>query len=232
METKSKRWYLREKISMSTPVNFDDLIEIFSVNSGDQMITENEPEQATTRATVKQVQSIDLLSLDPLPSAMTAGDVFFGADNLNIKFSTAFQNITFPSGTKIWAFQASYPSGWKLVPDTGDKLLAIVGGSKYTTAGTEGGTWLTEGVNGGDPGGALTIEQIPAHRHRGHKTKTHLSSSAANNGKDPLRGKVAEDDSNFRDRYFNTEETGGGQPHNHGNAWRPRAQVGIIIEKI
>lgn len=216
---------------MTSPVNFDDLTEIFAFNPNDQMITENEPEQATTRATVKQVQGIAIQNLTWLPDQMTVGDVFYVAQS-GINKSCSYENITFASGVRIWILAENYPSGWSLVPNTGDRLLAIKGGSKYTTAGADGGTWLTEGVNGGVPGGALTIEQIPAHRHRGHKTKEHPSSSEPDTDKDALRGKVKEDDSVFKFRYVDSEPTGGNQPHNHGNTWRPRAQVGIIIEKI
>ena len=217
---------------MTSPINFDDLSEIFALNPIDQMITENEPEQATTKATIKQVSGIAIQNLTWLPDDMQSGDVFYYATSSNVNSSVDFDDITFESGTRTWIFAETYPSGWSLVPNTGDKLLAIVGGSKYTTAGTEGGTWLTEGVNGGNPGSGLTIEQIPAHSHRGHKTKEHPSSSEPDTDKDALRGKVREDDDVFRFRYIDSQQTGGGQPHNHSNTFRPRAQVGLIIEKI
>ena len=215
---------------MTSPIDISALTEIFAVSAGDFLIKENQPEQATTKATVSQMQAIDLQTLTPLPNAMTLGDVFFGQDQTGAKFSTNFENITFPSGTQIWAYQGTRLSGWTISASTGDKLLAVKGGSIYTTGGVSAGTWQQEGING--IGSLLDVTQMPSHTHRGLKTKSHASSSGPPDDKKPRRGKTIEDDSNINDRYALSDPVGSGLTHDHGNSWRPRAAVGLIMEKI
>lgn len=214
---------------MSSPINIDDLTEIFSVNPvTDFMITENEPEQFTTRATIAQVQSIQMKDLPLFQIPFAAGDVFFGqVTDPSTKFSTNFQDVTFPSATKIWLNDDVIPLGWKPANVTGDKLIAIKGGSSYLTGGTTAGTWTTSTVNGNNS--PLTIEQIPGHTH-GFIKANHIASDISN--QPPRKGKIEEDDSEIKDRTGTSDMTGGNATHNHGNAWRPRASVGIIIEKI
>lgn len=219
---------------MTAPIDIDSLTETFSVDPAiDFMITENEPEQATSKATVSKVQAIDLRNLDVFDEPYAPGDVFFGEQaNTQNKFSSSFENVTLPSGTRTWIYANDFRSGWFPVDTAGDKLLAVKGGTYYSTAGISGGTWTMEGVNGGVPGSALTVEQIPSHSHRGQKRAHARESSAPPNPSPPRKGKVAEDDSFFRFRYFETERTGGSQSHNHGDSWRPKAYVGLIIEKL
>ena len=46
-----------------------------------------------------------------------------------------------PSGTKMWFYADSAPTGWTLDGTPSDELLAIKGGTTYTTGGTTKGSW-------------------------------------------------------------------------------------------
>lgn len=217
---------------MTSPIDIDDLTETFAIDPvHDLMITENEPEQATTRATVKQVQSIAINNLAPLPMPYTSGDVFVvREESTGDNKSVAYSDITLPTGTRLWIYAASPPSGWKIVADTGDRLLALAGGSlDYNVAGgSPGGTWVSSSVNGN--GSALTPQQMPPHSHRTQK-RAHAEDFFINQL--PARmGKKVEDDFFPSKRYCFTEFEGGSATHNHGDAWRPRAYVGVLVEKI
>lgn len=216
---------------MTAYIDIPGLDEALTLTKDDLFITETEQEQTTHKATLPQFQGLDLSQLTPLPFPLASGDVLFGEETNGDKFSTEFFNVTFPSGTKIWIFANRAPPGWIISADTGDRLLAVKGGGTYTTGGVAAGTWQLSGVNG-DPGTGLSIEQIPWHLHRGQKSTKLRDFGAGGNSNPAIRGKELEDDSRTNYKYENTLPVGGGQTHNHGNTWRPRAVVGLVIEKI
>lgn len=217
-----------------TAIDIDSLVEAFDVSpQNDFMIVENQPEQATSKATVSKVQSINLRNLPILSGSMTLGDVFFGEQSSTAdRFCTNFDDVTFPSGTKTWVYSDRVPLGWTTVSSTGDKLLAVKGGSVFTTGGVSAGAWMMEGVNGGNPGSALSVEQMAPHTHYGKKSQHVRDSGELPDNNPPRKGKVEEDDDFPPYRFFVTEPEGGNQSHNHGDSWRPKAYVGLIIEKI
>lgn len=103
---------------------------------------------------------------------------------------------------------------WSIVGFVGDALLAIKGGTTYTTGNASAGTWT-------QPSHTLTTSEIPAHTH---------TYEYANVG--GIYGGTG--------LYINihnppnlgtTSSTGGGSAHNHGSSWRPLARVGILITK-
>ena len=116
----------------------------------------------------------------------------------------------------IWIYADSISgetaSLWTLQSSLGDTVLAIKGGSTYTTGGTTAGTWT-------QPSHTLTINEIPAHTHT-MSTYTDISAAGARTVATAGGGSGA-----------TTASTGGGQGHNHGNTWRPSARVGLIIQK-
>lgn len=145
-------------------------------------------------------------------------------------YSVRFYQVGFEPGTTMWFYQDATPTGWELVENLGDTLLAVRGGSNsYQSFGANKGTW-------DQPSYALTIEQIPAHSHRVHKTKR-VSGQSNNLG--PCRGDVTEL-STFATlptggEGSNTEQgnaEGKTLPHHHGSNWRPLANVGVLARKI
>lgn len=119
-----------------------------------------------------------------------------------------------PSGTDMWIYADSAPTGWTLQSSLGDTLLAIKGGSTYTTGASSAGTWT-------QPDHTLTTDEIPAHTHTITPMTTGLNESG-----------VA-DTTVYRASGVGITSTsvGGDQAHNHGTTWRPLARVGIIARK-
>ena len=121
----------------------------------------------------------------------------------------------FPSGTKLWFYQNTAPSGWTIDTTPADAVLAVKGGSGAynVSGGSQAGTWT-------QPDHTLTTAEIPAHTHT-------------------LGGSYVYYATDYLGSYFvltnlnnaNTGSTGGGGAHNHGTTWRPLAQVGIICTK-
>jgi len=122
----------------------------------------------------------------------------------------------FASGTKMWFFQNTAPTGWTIDSTPADSLLAVKGGSGAfnVNGGTKAGTWQIPDTKGH----VLTIAEMPSHTH----TETGWSTAAGYMG--PGDGAPA---------TVNTGATGGGGAHTHTqvDTWRPLAQVGIICEK-
>lgn len=212
---------------MTSPIDIDALTETFVVNpKTDFMMTENEPQQSTTKATISKIQAIDAQDQPPFPTGpFVSGDVFAIQEEISgDRKAVNYQDITFPVGTKIWVYRNTAPFGWKSI-GAGDCLLALKGTSApYNVAGvtTNSSNWTGTGV-------ALTIEQIPGHTHVTQKDN-HASSSI--DVRPARKGKTVEDDAVEAKRYCFTELAGGGQAHDHGNAWRPLAYVGLLIEKL
>ena len=204
---------------MSSPVQLSDLdlaTEALDVDLA--LIRKNDT--TDYKITVALLRKIDIPGLPVLPNPVQPTDLMIvsqGGDNCQIPFS----DVGFVGGTKAWFFQSTAPTGWTIVPNTGDHLLAVVGGSTYSTGGTAQGTW--QQVNH-----ALTIGEIPSHTHTITKTKENTGSS---NNLGPRRGINVEDNADPAMRICTSNATGGGGGHNHGNTWRPLANVGLICEK-
>jgi len=124
----------------------------------------------------------------------------------------------------VWLYanslNASMSASWSIVAAVGDTLLAVKGGTTYTTGGTSAGTWQ-------QPNHTLTLAEIPPHYHR--LPNTSRDNQAANpnwffsrSQKNPIEYRNTDDGS--------ADGLGGG-PHNHGNTYRPMARVGLLIQK-
>jgi len=111
---------------------------------------------------------------------------------------------------KLWFYANAVPTGWAEIGSIGDTLLAIKGGTTYTTGGDTAGAWQL-------PDHKLEIAEMPKHHH----TYT-LRYSENKNG-----ATVSSTVGGSR----NTGDTGGDQPHNHGDTYRPAARVGVVGTK-
>jgi len=128
----------------------------------------------------------------------------------------------------IWLYADSIAgetaSLWSIIAAAGDRLLAVKGGTTYTTGQTSAGTWV-------QPSHTLTKAEIPPHTHLGNDVNRsnfdYTSASVAT-------GKYA--------WYYGAPGTGfvtengaadglAGAAHYHGNTYRPAAYVGLLIQK-
>lgn len=191
------------------------------------------------RAAVNLIRSINLTvpPYTPLASAV-ANDLMFiqrGSGN----FSIMFNQVGLLKGTRMW-FYSTAPVGWRTVPGTGDKILAcsddtlgnIVNYNGITTAGFQGGSWQQTNW-------ALTIDQIPAHKHGVfiYQASSSAANDIAGSGKNFDNGPTGTEPSNFTGgagstTASSTSPAGATNGHNHGNTWRPLANVGSICEKM
>ena len=147
---------------------------------------------------------------------------------------------TEPEVDKIWTYQNIAPTGWSIIYGTSDALLATKGGSRsYNTTGeTQAGTWT-------QPSHILTTSQIPqlttdsdSHNHTyPHVYFSYGTNYSKNGNRGP--GDIHQGGSNTNlgvdimndDSHSHIVNAGGGSSHNHGNEYRPTANVGIIIER-
>lgn len=124
---------------------------------------------------------------------------------------TAFPD-PIPAGTKMWFYADTAPTGWTLDATPSDELLAIKGGTTYTTGGATAGTWT-------QPTHALTVAETPAHTHASTLAVSANSGSGASfwchNSATLTSGSVLGGSAT-------------GTAHNHGTTYRPKARVGII----
>lgn len=220
---------------MSSPVEMPDLPPATIANDDDETVLR----QGMTdyRCAVGLLRSINVQGLSPLSEAVPT-DVFLIAHALPApiaNFSIRFDQVGFVKGTKMWFWQGTPAAGWNLIPDTGDRLLAVSDGTNNYSAQAAGtqtplGNWQQTGIS-------LSVEQMPGHSHEGVYEKGNLS---------PSKTCI----NTTQDKYLTTSKytlyTGGtgttssNNPngnvsaalHNHGNTWRPAANIGCMGIKI
>lgn len=173
------------------------------------------------KATVAQISEVDLSNYSLLSGPILSSDVFLigrnsgGGNYLNLLAQP--NKVTFLSGVRVWFYLTAAPSGWSTVTGTGDRVLAtqLAGGAPFTynAFGLQKG-WLQANHT-------LTIDEMPSHTHdiRVYAALTTAFNTRVANGKNDTYN-VAQ-----------TRSTGGDQPHNHGDQWRPQAAVGLIAQK-
>ncbi len=183
------------------------------------------------------VTAIRAINLSVYPSLASAvGNDIMLIQRTSSTYSIRFDQVGLLKGARIWFYLGSAPSGWAIVPNTGDRLLAVTSGSgvnRYNnaSAGTQSGSWQQEGVGGGNPGGGLNINQIPNHYHQVNASSDNTSSNVnfCRSGKSDHN--IGTFSSSGVIGSTNDLSTNACLPHNHGNSWRPSANIGIICEK-
>ena len=200
---------------MTSPVQLSDLDVASSADDAD--VTLLRKGLTDYQCPVSLIRTINVPAL-PDASNPNSTDYLIlnqGAVNKKIFFSQA----GFLKGTQAWFYQNVAPALWSIIPGTGDRLLAVKGGS--TNYNINGGTqnlfsdWLI-------PGTTLTIDQIPSHTHTARVRK---------NKNDTLQGLFAGTQATSSQNNAETNATGGGQPHTHPETYRPAANIGIICIK-
>jgi len=110
---------------------------------------------------------------------------------------------------KCWFYLNAAPTNWTEVGSLGDTLLAVKGGTTYTTGGDTAGTWT-------QPDHTLTTDEMPSHTHT--ITASGVQVKSGTDSAYILRQTGA----------TTTSSTGGGTAHSHGTTYRPASRVGIL----
>ena len=63
-----------------------------------------------------------------------------------------------PAGSVIWFYADTAPTGYTILAGSSDELLAVKGGSTFTTGAAQAGTWTQDGH-------ALTSSETATHTH-------------------------------------------------------------------
>lgn len=136
----------------------------------------------------------------------------------------------FGAGQTTFFYQSAAPENWTMQSFT-DGLLAVKGGSVYTTGASEQGTWT-------QPNCTLTSANLPAHTHGEAGAHTHqlIATGAAMTleccGESGGASYISSTSPTSASGGAHTHTSyGGGGAHNHGNTWRPYAAVGLICTK-
>ena len=191
----------------------------------------------TTLASISTVFGID----EQTVLGRVAGGTLAGLTQAQLRL------LIFDSGTKMWFYQDTAPTGWTIVAAAADAVLAVKGGSNaYNAAGgTQAGTWT-------QPDHTLTTAETPAHTHGSAGSHYHALMwfgdfygeegyhvyAARQLFTTTLTGSPPSWNTASKS-YYKTDtggdhthtSVGGGSAHNHGTTYRPLAQVGIICSK-
>lgn len=159
-------------------------------------------------------------------------------------FQVTFGQVGFPQGTKMWFYNALPPApNWVVEPNTGDALLACQDSTTTyagnVTPGNQAGNWQQDGH-------ALTVQEMPSHLHAVYgdtgtggtvyRQGTFRAGDLHDGGINPNRftlsaatgGLGSSTDASTNPPTYDIQATA---LHNHGNTWRPLANVGVIGRK-
>ena len=217
---------------MSSPVQLSDLPSASTADPSDLMLIRKG--LTDFKVAVSVIQNINIEALNPLPNGspiatdkmLLSRVTVVGSVATRSNYYATFSQVGFPKSTKMWFYCNSnaLPPNWSMVPDTGDRLLAVAtnGSPPVSYAGAQGGvsagTWQQEDH-------ALTIAQLPEHAHQ-YRLSTHSS----DDDRPGLFSRTAKEPFS-EDFRAETDLAGQNEGHNHGNTWRPLANVGCIGNK-
>jgi len=218
---------------MSSPVELNDLPVATVANNSDTTLLR----QGLTdyQCSVGLIRNINIPSLTAIPNGYAnPTDAFMinrtlGGVPQNYKIN--FSQVGLVQGTQMWFYQGVVPAGWSPIAGTGNRLLAVsdsplTANPQYynsQNAGTQTGTWQQTDWT-------LTPAQLPPHKHQVYlgKSDTNINTSYVqgvvtpnSSGDQPCTAYTSDGSLSFGSPLL-------GQPHNHGNTWRPLANVGIL----
>jgi len=143
-----------------------------------------------------------------------------------------------PTGTKMWFYQNTAPTGWTIDATPADAVLAVKGGSQAFNAngGTQAGTWTQPNHTHTTGDVTLTAAQsgLPAHTHnilngqQGTGAQPNVRAYLEGLGTHPEAGYIVANAAANAASAHNHGATGNGAT---ANTWRPLAQLGIICTK-
>ena len=217
---------------MSSPVELNDLPVATSAANADTTLLRKG--LTDYQCAVGLIRNINIPSLTPIPNGYAnATDAFMinrtiGGTPQNYQIN--FSQVGLVKGTQMWFYQGRVPDGWSPIANTGNRLLAVSDGTNQyngSAAGTQTGTWQQSDWT-------LTVAQLPPHKHKVYlgKNNTNANTSYVQGVTTPnTSGSGSETVTNAAytsDGSDNSSPPLLGQPHNHGNTWRPLANVGIM----
>lgn len=200
---------------MTSPVQLSDLDVAPSADDAD--VTLLRKGLTDYQCPVNLIRTINVPALVTASSINSTDYMILSQGGTNKKIF--FSQTGFLKATQMWFYQNVAPALWSIIPGTGDRLLAVKGGS--TNYNIPGGSqnlfadWLI-------PGTTLTIDQIPAHTHGYSVFKSDIDGNLS---------KKISSTNRSTSNHTETESTGGGQAHTHPASYRPAANVGIICVK-
>lgn len=210
---------------MSSPVNLSALPIATSVAPDDLMLIRKGLTDYQIAASIIQSINIGPQFLGPIPggSALPNDLMLISRPNLSgayQNFNIRFNQVGVIKGTRMWFYNSLPPVGWTIVPGTGGNLLAAqdfqTTYAGNVSAGNTAGTWQQTAI-------VLTVNQIPAHQHSYQLFEDSAGSNEGTQG--ARRARTSAGNSGV------TAPAGGGGAHDHGNTWRPLANVGVIGNK-
>ena len=135
------------------------------------------------------------------------------------------------AGTVMWFYANTAPTYWTIVSAIGDELLAIKGGTTYTTGGAVAGAW-THNHSGNSGVVTLTAAQSGRVGHTHVIGTDKLSSDESGAGKVTVGGSGTEGGAITIDEVADANAA---SSHKHTvaaeTAYRPDARVGILCTK-
>jgi len=143
------------------------------------------------------------------------------ADDTEWKFAGQYSDT--PIGTEMWIYADSAPDGWSINGAAGDDLIAVKGGSTYTTGGTVDGDWDT-----------------PSHSHT-LNSHTHSFSGSTTGYNGNLYGGRSPGEGNELDIYTHQHTLSGTlagvtppstATNGVASTYRPESRVGLICERV
>jgi len=123
---------------------------------------------------------------------------------------------------KLWVYKNTAVTGWAIDGTVYDQVLAMKGGTTYTTGGVTAGTWT-------QPNHTLTTAEMPIHNHT--ITKSGAGGylvSAAHGWDGAIDGSSSVSGYDMSLLSWSIDNAGGSSPHNHGTSYRPSAAVGTM----
>jgi hypothetical protein len=141
-------------------------------------------------------------------------------------YQLPFNQVGFLQGTIMWFYldQANKPSGWTLATGLTDCLLAVQGGSVFTSGAMGLGTWQQDGW-------ALTSAQMNHFHYSFGSGLRSSANSASASGPNIFAYNRLPDAQVITADVNNALSGSSATAHNHGNSWRPYAAVGNLYSK-
>ena len=211
---------------MASPVQLSDLpVGTLALSNDPSAVVLMRVGLTDYQCAVEIIRNINLQKFQTLPNGTPVMTDLMLVNRVVSSVATNFQvtfgQVGFPVATRLWFYNTLPPApNWTIVPNTGGNLLAVNDNvtpySDEIGPGTTGGTWQQTGI-------ALTIAQIPAHTHNIKVYNSDIEGASAQ--------RVSGTQKNSGLNPIPTQSTGGGDLHDHGNTWRPLANVGIIGQK-
>lgn len=169
------------------------------------------------KTTMQSVWTISTIAFPSLTSLLATDQMMVWRDGQ--PYIVNYSSVGFVSGTTMWFYSASAPSGWEIVALAGDTMLGIVDSSGSGQFLTGGSQLYNPSASLGTGTWAFSGQQIPSHVHP-------VEAVSSSKGNDSgfvylsLAGKSL--------GTKNTNLSNGSQL----GSWRPVTAIGVIAKKL